>query len=214
MPAASLARGLSMPATVAARHARAVPVTTADPVLPPAQVKYDSVHGIWPHEVEAVSATEIRIDSRTVSFSDHKALTDVPWSAKGIEIVVECTGEFLKTEVLKQYMDVCGVKRVVVSAPVKEPSVREDGREGGALLCSNHALPPIGITRSSTLLKYLTPSAGPTVAPFCSPLVIFLRHHSPLSHPLVSLHHCVLSPLPPLRSSPLPPLRCSTWSWV
>jgi len=86
-------------------------------------VKYDSVHGIWDHEVEAVSTTEIKVDSRSLSFSEQKAFTDVPWKEKGIELVVDCTGVFLTTEALKPYIDVCGVKRVVVSAPVKEPSV-------------------------------------------------------------------------------------------
>jgi glyceraldehyde 3-phosphate dehydrogenase len=37
-------------------------------------------------------------------------------------MVLECTGNFLTTTVLKPYLD-NGVKRVIVSAPVKEPSV-------------------------------------------------------------------------------------------
>lgn len=88
-----------------------------------AQVKYDSVHGIWGHEVEAVSGSEITVGSRSLSFSEFKAFTDVPWKEKGVELVIDCTGVFLTTEVLKDYLTVCGVKRVVVSAPVKEPSV-------------------------------------------------------------------------------------------
>lgn len=70
-----------------------------------------------------MSTTEIKVDSRSLSFSEQKAFTDVPWKEKGIELVVDCTGVFLTTEALKPYIDVCGVKRVVVSAPVKEPSV-------------------------------------------------------------------------------------------
>ena len=37
--------------------------------------------------------------------------------------MIDCTGKFLKTTDLRPYLDKCGVQRVVVSAPVKEPSV-------------------------------------------------------------------------------------------
>jgi len=46
----------------------------------------------------------------------------VPWKDLGCDMVMECTGNFLTTKVLQPYLD-GGVKRVVVSAPVKEPSV-------------------------------------------------------------------------------------------
>jgi len=50
--------------------------------------------------VEATSATEITVGSRALSFSEYKAFTDVPWKEKGVEIVIDCTGVFLTTEVL------------------------------------------------------------------------------------------------------------------
>merc|ERR1712070_1045555 len=43
--------------------------------------------------------------------------------ALGVELVLDCTGKFTSTEKLLPYINDCGVKRVVVSAPVKEPSV-------------------------------------------------------------------------------------------
>merc|ERR1719453_2709232 len=58
-----------------------------------------------------------------VSFSDSPDFTKVDWAGKGVELVVDCSGAFLTTEKLQPYLDVCGVKRVVVSAPVKEKSV-------------------------------------------------------------------------------------------
>ena len=86
-------------------------------------VKYDSVHGKWPKEVESTSTTEFTVDGKAVSFSEQADFTKVDWAAMGVELVVDCTGKFLKTADLRPYIDVCGVKRVVVSAPVKEPSV-------------------------------------------------------------------------------------------
>merc|ERR1719197_2327485 len=47
----------------------------------------------------------------------------VDWKGLGVDLVIECSGVFLTVESLKPYLDVCGVKRVVVSAPVKEKSV-------------------------------------------------------------------------------------------
>ena len=86
-------------------------------------VKYDSVHGIWSKEVEKTSEGAFSVDGKTVTFSDHKDFTSVDWKGLGVEIVIDCTGKFLTVEKLRPYLDVCGVKRVVVSAPVKEPSV-------------------------------------------------------------------------------------------
>jgi len=86
-------------------------------------VKYDSVHGPWNHECETTSPTSIAIDGTKVSFSDKEDFTQVDWKALGVELVIDCTGKFLKVADLKPYLDVCGIKRVVVSAPVKEASV-------------------------------------------------------------------------------------------
>lgn len=86
-------------------------------------VKYDSVHGIWGKEVESTSPTEFKVDGQAVSFSESSDFKQVDWKGMGIDLVIDCTGKFLTTEKLMPYMDECGVKRVVVSAPVKEPSV-------------------------------------------------------------------------------------------
>ena len=87
-------------------------------------VKYDSVHGIWEKAVEPKDdGSAFTVDGTPVAFSDKADYKEVDWKGMGVELVIDCTGKFLKTEVLKPYLDECGVKRVVVSAPVKEPSV-------------------------------------------------------------------------------------------
>jgi len=86
-------------------------------------VKYDSVHGPWNHTVKATSETTLDVDGRTVTFSECTDYTTMNWSELGVDIVADCTGKFTKVAELQPYMDKCGVKRVVVSAPVKEPSV-------------------------------------------------------------------------------------------
>jgi glyceraldehyde 3-phosphate dehydrogenase len=79
-------------------------------------VKYDSVHGTWPTAVEHTSDASFTVDGKTVSFSDKKDFTEVDWKGMGVELVIDCTGKFLTVEKLRPYLDVCGVKRVVVSA--------------------------------------------------------------------------------------------------
>jgi glyceraldehyde 3-phosphate dehydrogenase len=87
-------------------------------------VKYDSVHGTWDKSVKANDdGTAIVIDGKAVTFSHEKDYTKVDFAAMGVELVLECTGTFLDTKTLNPYFDICGVKQVVVSAPVKEGGV-------------------------------------------------------------------------------------------
>lgn len=87
-------------------------------------VKFDSVHGTW--EDKSVEASEdgksFTVNDSTVTFSSEKDFTKVDWKAMGVEMVMECTGKFLKVDTLSPYLSAeqCGVKQVVVSAPVKE----------------------------------------------------------------------------------------------
>ncbi|GKY93706.1 hypothetical protein MPSEU_000337800 [Mayamaea pseudoterrestris] len=97
-------------------------------------LKYDSVHGTWDKEVEQAENNEdaFTVDGKLVTFSQCKDFTQVDYKAMGVELVMECTGKFLKVQELNQYFD-CGVKQVVVSAPVKE-----DGALNIVLGCNDH----------------------------------------------------------------------------
>jgi len=87
-------------------------------------LQYDSVHGTWDKSVEEVQddTQAFTVDGQVVTFSQHADYTNVDWAEMGIEMVLECTGKFLTVDSLQPYFDKCGVKRVVVSAPVKEPA--------------------------------------------------------------------------------------------
>ena len=56
-------------------------------------VKYDSVHGIWPKECAAASASSFTVDGKTVNFSESADLTAVDWRGSGDELVLDCTGK-------------------------------------------------------------------------------------------------------------------------
>ena len=84
-------------------------------------VKYDSVHGTWNKEVEAKEdGSAFTVDDAVVSFSQESDFTKIDFASMGVEMVMECTGKFLKVANLSPYFDKCGIKQVVVSAPVKE----------------------------------------------------------------------------------------------
>jgi glyceraldehyde 3-phosphate dehydrogenase len=78
-------------------------------------LNFDSVHGRWRHEA-AAEAGALLIDGRRIALSRNTQLADTDWS--GCDVVIEASGRFRKPEVLQPYLDQ-GVKRVVVTAPVK-----------------------------------------------------------------------------------------------
>lgn len=84
-------------------------------------IKYDSVHGTWDKEVETTEDDKgFTVDGTLVTFSQQKDFSEIDFAGMGIEMVMECTGKFLKVANLSPYFDKCGIKQVVVSAPVKE----------------------------------------------------------------------------------------------
>jgi len=99
-------------------------------------IKYDSVHGTWDKKVEPYDEEGFfKVDGKKVTFSSEKDYTNIDFKAMGVEMVLECTGKFLKVDNLSPYFDVCGIKRVVVSAPVKE-----EGALNVVLGCNNTLL--------------------------------------------------------------------------
>lgn len=90
-----------------------------DPATLAHLLTFDSVHGRWQHE--AVAGDEaILIDGKSVSLSHNLAIEDTDWS--DCDVVIEASGKMRKVALLEGYLTQ-GVKRVVVSAPVKEAGV-------------------------------------------------------------------------------------------
>ena len=85
-------------------------------------IEFDSVQGRWRASIEAQGRDAIRIDDRTLAFSQHASPADIPWGDLGVDVVIEATGKFLKPATIEGHL-ARGAKRVVVAAPVKDPSV-------------------------------------------------------------------------------------------
>ena len=84
-------------------------------------LEFDSTHGRWRAGIAADGEAALLVGDRRIGFSAAAAPDDVAWRDLGCDIVLECTGRFLKPDQLQGYFD-RGVKRVVVSAPVKDPA--------------------------------------------------------------------------------------------
>ena len=82
-------------------------------------LKYDSVHGTWSHDVTH-DDNNVIIDGQAIRVTQNKAINDTDWSE--CDLVIEASGKMKKTELLQAYLDQ-GVKKVVVTAPVKEEGV-------------------------------------------------------------------------------------------
>jgi len=81
-------------------------------------LKFDSVHGTWDVEISGQGKSLV-IDGKALSYSRNREIKDTPWGELGIDVVVDCTGKFKSKEALAPYLQQ-GVKKVIVSAPVKD----------------------------------------------------------------------------------------------
>jgi glyceraldehyde 3-phosphate dehydrogenase len=85
-------------------------------------LKYDSVHGIYSGKVTAKEKSMV-IGDREVEVSALTDPTQLPWKAKGVDVVLECTGKFLDRESNEKHIQ-AGAKRVILSAPPKSKDIR------------------------------------------------------------------------------------------
>ncbi len=79
-------------------------------------LNFDSVHRRWLHEASS-DGNDLLVDGQRLKLTANKTIADTDWS--GCDVVIEASGKMKTIAVLQAYLDQ-GVKRVVVSAPVKE----------------------------------------------------------------------------------------------
>ncbi|WP_170329816.1 ArsJ-associated glyceraldehyde-3-phosphate dehydrogenase [Ruegeria arenilitoris] len=79
-------------------------------------LEFDTVHGRWDAEFSH-DAENVTINGTRLPFIGTKNLNDLPLD--GVDVVIDCTGVFKTEAKLAPYFE-AGVKKVVVSAPVKD----------------------------------------------------------------------------------------------
>src|SRR5579863_2890122 len=85
-------------------------------------LEFDSVHGRWRENFGVEDNRAILIGNRRIGFSEAAEPASVAWGDLGCDIVLECTGKFLRSDQLAAYF-ARGVSQVIVAAPVKEAEV-------------------------------------------------------------------------------------------
>ncbi len=83
-------------------------------------LKYDSVHGIFNHEVSACNEKKVLIvDGKEIKVSAEREPAALPWKELNVDVVVESTGLFLTDEKARAHIT-AGAKKVIMSAPSKD----------------------------------------------------------------------------------------------
>ncbi|MBT2161864.1 type I glyceraldehyde-3-phosphate dehydrogenase [Zobellia barbeyronii] len=85
-------------------------------------LKYDSIHGVFNHQVTYKENT-ILVDDKSVALTNHKTPNDIRWSDYDVDIVVECSGKFKTKESLEPHL-ANGAKKVILSAPPADDDIK------------------------------------------------------------------------------------------
>jgi len=80
-------------------------------------LKFDSVHGRFPAEVEYTDDSLI-IDGKEIKIVSERDPSKLPWKEMGIDIVIEATGKFTKRDDAAKHLE-AGAKKVIITAPGK-----------------------------------------------------------------------------------------------
>ncbi|TXE16544.1 type I glyceraldehyde-3-phosphate dehydrogenase [Psychroserpens burtonensis] len=132
-------------------------------------LKYDSIHGVSKHEI-SYSEDSIILNSRSIKLlnKDHPSLID--WSPYDVDFVIESTGKFKTSKVLKHHIT-NGAKKVILSVPPVEDDIKTvvlgvndkdiDGTEliiSNASCTTNNAAPMISVINNLCGVKqaYIT----------------------------------------------------------
>lgn len=93
-----------------------------DPFMSPEymayMLKYDSVHGKFPGEVDHYDGGII-VNGKKFPVFTAMEVKDIPWGSVGAEYICECTGKHLTKELCQGHID-AGAKHVIMGAPSKD----------------------------------------------------------------------------------------------
>jgi glyceraldehyde 3-phosphate dehydrogenase len=85
-------------------------------------LKYDSILGRYPGEVSSSGDDSITVDGDELKVLSERDPAQLPWGDLGVDVVIESTGFFTARADAAKHLE-AGAKKVIISAPAKEPDV-------------------------------------------------------------------------------------------
>ncbi|MBU4274795.1 type I glyceraldehyde-3-phosphate dehydrogenase [Patescibacteria group bacterium] len=83
--------------------------------------KYDSIYGRYGGEV-SFTANSLIVDGKEIKVFAEKDPEKLPWKKLGVDIVLECTGQFTNADGAGKHLK-AGAKQVIISAPAKDEEI-------------------------------------------------------------------------------------------
>jgi len=93
----------------------------ADPLMLAHLLTYDTVYGRFDRSVDAVEGG-IVVDGKEIATPMKSDPAELPWDELDVDVVIESTGRFRSRADAQKHLD-AGARKVIVSAPAKEPDV-------------------------------------------------------------------------------------------
>ena len=85
-------------------------------------LQYDSVHGRFQGTV-SVEGNTLIVNGKKIRLTQERDPANLKWNEVGADVVIESTGLFLDKVSAQKHID-AGAKKVILSAPSKDPHVR------------------------------------------------------------------------------------------
>ncbi len=85
-------------------------------------LKYDSAYGVYGKEVE-FDENNLVIDGKKYPVFSERDPKNLPWKEMNVDVVLECTGFFTDREGASNHLK-AGAKKVVISAPTKDETIK------------------------------------------------------------------------------------------
>jgi glyceraldehyde 3-phosphate dehydrogenase len=84
------------------------------------QMKYDSTHGKFKHEIKVTAPDEFEVNGNKIKciMASREGPKALPWAAMGVDYVIESTGLFVEADKARGHIE-AGAKKVIISAPGK-----------------------------------------------------------------------------------------------
>ena len=82
-------------------------------------LKYDSLYGELPVDVEVRSEELLVVDGKEIRMVTERDPANLPWAELNVDVVLECTGVFRTRELASKHLT-AGAKKVILSAPAKD----------------------------------------------------------------------------------------------